>query len=123
MQFRFVIPQGYDQLVGASLIAVGAVIGTMASTVNPFATGVASDTAGISLGEGVGLPLLMYVVLTAVAVAYVLRYAARVKADPSKSLVGTGDAHTAVQVRVDMPMSSLGESAQRHYHSLEQGAR
>jgi uncharacterized ion transporter superfamily protein YfcC len=106
-----VIALGYDQLVGASLIAVGAGIGTMASTVNPFATGVASDAAGIPLGEGIGLRLLMYVVLTAVAVAYVLRYAAKVKADPSKSLVGTGDARTAVQVPVtatDRPTAMSG---------------
>ncbi len=93
-----VIGLGYDRMVGASLIMVGAGIGTLASTVNPFATGVASDAAGVPLGEGIGLRLLMYVVLTALAVAYVLRYAARVKADPSRSLVGISDADAAMLV-------------------------
>jgi uncharacterized ion transporter superfamily protein YfcC len=83
-----VIGLGYDRMVGVSMIALGAGIGTLASTVNPFATGVASDAAGVPLGEGIGLRLLMFVVLTAVSVAYVLRYASRVKADPSRSLVG-----------------------------------
>ena len=92
-----VIGLGYDRMVGASLIMVGAGIGTLASTVNPFATGVASDAAGVPLGEGIGLRLLMYVVLTALAVGYVLRYAARVKADPSRSLVGISDADAAMQ--------------------------
>jgi uncharacterized ion transporter superfamily protein YfcC len=93
-----VIALGYDRMVGASLIMVGAGIGTLASTVNPFATGVASDAAGVPLGEGIGLRLLMYVVLTGLAVAYVLRYAARVKADPSRSLVGISDADAAMQL-------------------------
>jgi uncharacterized ion transporter superfamily protein YfcC len=79
---------GYDRMVAAAVILLGAGIGTMASTINPFATGVASDAAGISIGEGIGLRLLMYVVLTTIAIAYVLRYAHRVKADPTLSLVG-----------------------------------
>jgi uncharacterized ion transporter superfamily protein YfcC len=93
-----VIGLGYDRMVGVSMIAVGAGIGTLASTVNPFATGVASDAAGVPLGEGIGLRLLMYVVLTAVAVAYVLRYAVRVKADPTKSLLAGAEGDTVMQV-------------------------
>lgn len=34
---------GFDRMVGAVTIMVGAGVGTLASTVNPFATGVASD--------------------------------------------------------------------------------
>ena len=66
---------------------VGAGVGTLASTVNPFATGVASDAAGVALGDGIGLRLIMYVVMTVIAVSYVLRYARRVKSDPARSLV------------------------------------
>lgn len=79
---------GYDRMVAAATILIGAGIGVLASTVNPFATGVASEAAGISIGNGLGFRLLMYVVLVPIAVAFVLRYASRVKADPSKSLVG-----------------------------------
>jgi uncharacterized ion transporter superfamily protein YfcC len=92
-----VIGLGYDRMVGVSMIALGAGIGTLASTVNPFATGVASDAAGVPLGEGIGLRLIMYVVLTALAIAYVLRYASRVKAEPSRSLVGFGAEDTDLQ--------------------------
>lgn len=77
---------GYDRIVGAATIMVGAGVGTLASTVNPFATGVASDAAGIQLGDGIVLRLLMYLVLTAVAIAFVLRYANKVKAHPEKAL-------------------------------------
>ena len=79
---------GYDRMVAAATILVGAGIGVLASTVNPFATGVASDAAGISIGEGIGFRFLMYVVLVPLGVLFVLRYAKRVKADPSKSLTG-----------------------------------
>jgi uncharacterized ion transporter superfamily protein YfcC len=79
---------GYDRMVGAAIIIVGSGIGVMASTVNPFATGVASDAAGISVGDGIVLRLIMWVVLTAIGIAYVTRYAKRVKADPKRSISG-----------------------------------
>ncbi|WP_372404414.1 YfcC family protein [Streptomyces luteireticuli] len=78
---------GYDRMVGATVIMVGAGVGTLASTVNPFATGVASDSAGIGTGDGIVLRLLMWAVLTAVAAVYLVRYAGRVLQDPSRSLV------------------------------------
>jgi uncharacterized ion transporter superfamily protein YfcC len=81
-----IIALGYDRMVGVGIIMVGAGVGTLASTVNPFATGVASDAAGVALGDGIGLRLIMYVVFAALAVAYVLWYARRVKADPAKSM-------------------------------------
>nr|MCW2728589.1 C4-dicarboxylate transporter [Aeromicrobium sp.] len=85
---------GYDRMVAAATILIGAGIGVLASTVNPFATGVASEAAGTSIGNGIGFRLLMYVVLVPVGILFVLRYARRVKADPSRSLAGTheGDA-------------------------------
>ena len=46
---------GYDRMVAASIIFLGAGTGVLCSTVNPFATGVASDAAGISLGDGIGV--------------------------------------------------------------------
>jgi uncharacterized ion transporter superfamily protein YfcC len=79
---------GYDRLVTASMIILGALIGVMAATVNPFSIGVAANEAGVSLGEGIGLRLLLWVVLTVMAVGWVLRYAARVRREPSASLVG-----------------------------------
>ena len=79
---------GYDRMVAAATILIGAGIGVLASTVNPFATGVASAAADISIGDGIGFRLLMYVTLVPVGVWWVLRYARKIKADPSKSLVG-----------------------------------
>lgn len=78
---------GYDRMLGAVVILVGAGTGTMASTVNPFATGVASDGAGIELGNGILLRLVMYLVLTTASILFVLRYANKIKGKPDKMMV------------------------------------
>ena len=83
------IAAGYDSITAVSVIMLGAGIGTLCSTVNPFATGIASGFAGISLGDGLFLRLFMLVVLEAVAITYVMRYAMRVHADPQASLVAS----------------------------------
>ncbi|MFD3981651.1 YfcC family protein [Streptomyces griseus] len=79
---------GYDRMVATGTIILGAGVGVLCSTVNPFATGVASSAAGISLGDGIVLRAIMWVVLTAVTIGYVIRYAGRVREDPDRSLSG-----------------------------------
>jgi uncharacterized ion transporter superfamily protein YfcC len=82
---------GYDRLVTAAMIIAGAMIGVMASTVNPFSIGVAAGEAGVGIGEGIVLRVILWVLLTGMAVAWVLRYAAKVRSDPGASLVGFDD--------------------------------
>ena len=81
---------GYDAVVGISVILLGAGAGVIASTVNPFATGIAAGFAGVSLGEGILLRLLQWVVFLSAAIWYVMSYAAKVKKNPSRSVVGVG---------------------------------
>ena len=47
------IAAGYDALTGAAIVLLGCGIGVLGSTVNPFATGIASGIAGISISEGI----------------------------------------------------------------------
>jgi uncharacterized ion transporter superfamily protein YfcC len=86
---------GYDRMVAAAIIFLGAGTGVIASTVNPFATGVASDAAGVSIGDGIALRILLWVVLVPLAIGYVLWYARRVREDPNKSVVGVSEADAA----------------------------
>jgi uncharacterized ion transporter superfamily protein YfcC len=81
------IAAGYDALTGASVILLGAGIGVMGSTINPFATGIASDFADVSLSEGLALRFVLLVVGLVIGIAFVLRYAELVRKDPSRSLV------------------------------------
>jgi len=78
---------GYDTLTAAAVILLGAGMGVIGSTVNPFATGIASGFAGISIGEGIGIRLLILILLETLAIFFVLRYARMVKHDPEKSIV------------------------------------
>jgi uncharacterized ion transporter superfamily protein YfcC len=95
----------YDRMVAAAIIFLGAGTGVIASTVNPFATGVASDAAGITIGDGIGLRIAMWFVLLALAIGYVLWYARRVSAQPEKSVVGVSaaDAADAERLISDVP--------------------
>lgn len=78
---------GFDTLVAVSVVLLGSGVGVLASTVNPFATGVASQALGISPGEGIIWRLIFFVVMYAIATLFVYRYAVKVQNDPSKSLV------------------------------------
>jgi uncharacterized ion transporter superfamily protein YfcC len=81
------IAAGYDALTGASVVLLGCGIGVLGSTVNPFATGIASGIAGIPLSDGIVGRLVILLAGLTIGVVFVLRYADRVKRDPSKSVV------------------------------------
>ena len=81
------IAAGYDALTGAAIVLLGCGIGVLGSTVNPFATGIASGIAGISISDGIIGRLVILIVGLAIGILFVLRYADRVKKDPSKSVV------------------------------------
>ena len=85
----------YDRIVAASIIFLGAGAGVIGSTVNPFSTGVASDAAGVSIGQGMGLRIALWVVVVSLGIGYVIWYARRVNRDPAKSIVGVSDSDAA----------------------------
>ncbi len=81
------IAAGYDAVVAVAVILLGAGVGVLGSTINAFSTVIASDAAGVTFADGLVLRLIILAVCWLVTVVFVMRYAARVKADPSKSLV------------------------------------
>ena len=97
---------GYDAVVGISVILLGAGAGVIASTVNPFATGIASGFAGVSLGEGILLRVLMWLAFEGAAIWFVMAYAARVKRDPTASVVGVGAGKLHVSAQEQLPLTT-----------------
>lgn len=81
------IAAGYDSIVGVAIIMVGAGIGCLGSTINPFATVIASNAAEINFMEGFALRAVILILGWLLCVFYVMRYAERVKQDPSRSIV------------------------------------
>lgn len=78
---------GYDAVTGVAIIMIGAGIGVLGSTINPFATIIASNAADIPFTEGIALRFVILLGGLAICIVYVMRYASKVKNDPSRSVV------------------------------------
>ncbi|MEJ2114126.1 MAG: YfcC family protein, partial [Flavobacteriaceae bacterium] len=77
----------YDAMVPLACIFLGSSVGSMCSTTNPFSVIIGSDAAGINWTTGLYFRLAMYALCTAICIIYILRYAKRVKADPTRSVI------------------------------------
>jgi len=77
----------FDPLVAAATVLLGAGIGTLGSTINPFATVIAANAAGIPFTHGIGLRVAILIVGWLICVIWVMRYARKVRRDPSLSVV------------------------------------
>ncbi len=78
---------GYDALTGLSAVTLGAACGFNAGFLNPFSTGVAQSIAELPMYSGIELRIVVFVIMFAVTVWYIMRYAKKVKADPKASIV------------------------------------
>lgn len=78
---------GFDAIVGLAVVALGAGIGYSGAFMNPFTVGVAQGIAGVDYMSGAGFRIICHLVMLAVGSALVMRYALKVKKDPTASLV------------------------------------
>lgn len=86
------VAAGFDTMVGVGTVLLGAGCGVLGSTVNPFAIGVGVDSlkqVGIEANQGLilGLGALLWIVTTAMAIVYMMRYAKKVKADKGSTIL------------------------------------
>lgn len=95
---------GYDAMVGLAVVALGAGMGFSGATLNPFTVGVAQGIAEVPYMSGVGFRIICHAAMIIVGSGLTMRYALKVKADPTKSyvygddfsvLAGSGDAGNA----------------------------
>ncbi len=77
----------YDAVTGVAIIMLGAGVGTLGSTINPFATVIAANAAGVPFTDGIILRFIILIVCWLACVIYVMRYAEKVRANPELSLV------------------------------------
>ena len=78
---------GYDSFVCVLVLVLGSQTGCLAAISSPFSTSIASRFIGTSMGDGIGLRVIMLIVILFINIVIVLRYASKIKKDPSKSLV------------------------------------
>ena len=86
---------GYDDVTGASIALVGAGAGFSGAFLNPFTVVIGQRIAEVPKLSGMGYRMIVWVVVTAIAIAYVLRYAARVRTEPATEGAAAPDAHLA----------------------------
>ena len=91
------IAMGYDAIVGLAIVALGAGMGYSGSTINPFTVSVAQTIAEVPPMSGVGFRALCHLCMIAAASLMTMRYAAKIAADPTKSLV-YGDDFSALSM-------------------------
>ena len=77
----------YDAIVALACIYIGSSIGTMISITNPFSTIIASNSAGINWTTGIERRIILLLVGLIISILYIIRYAQKVKNDPSKSII------------------------------------
>ena len=81
------ISLGYDSLVGTAIPFLGAAAGFAGATLNPFTVGIAQGIAELPLYSGLEYRIVIWVISTASIITFVMLYAARIRADPTRSLV------------------------------------
>lgn len=81
------ISLGYDLIVGISIAVIGIVIGWTSGPTNPWTVGIGQNMAGLPMFSGLSYRLLIFFVLLIVTNAYILKYAKKVKENPSSSIV------------------------------------
>ncbi len=77
---------GYDSIVGVAIPFVGAGVGFAGAYMNPFTIGIAQGIAQLPPFSGFGYRFAVWALITAVAIAYVTRYALKVQKNPKASL-------------------------------------
>jgi len=78
---------GYDSIVGLAIPFLGAAAGFAGSTLNPFTVGIAQSIAELPLYSGLGFRIVIWFISTASVIVFVMRYAARIRHDPTRSVV------------------------------------
>jgi uncharacterized ion transporter superfamily protein YfcC len=78
---------GYDMLIPVAVILGGTSVGYISSITNPFSTIIASNAAGVNWTDGFYGRLVLFFLTTGILTTYIIRYAQKIKRNPSLSLV------------------------------------
>ena len=94
------IAMGYDAIVGLAIVALGAGLGYSGAVMNPFTVGMAQSIAGVQNLSGAGFRIFSHILMIIVASGFTIRYALKVQADPTASIV-YGDDFSHISMRQD----------------------
>ncbi len=81
------IALGYDAIVGGAMVYIGVATGFASATLNPFTIGVAMGISGVEYPYGLAYRIIILLTFELVAIIYTMRYAKKVRLDPTKSIL------------------------------------
>jgi len=81
------IALGFDSITGTAIVLAGAGAGFAGAFMNPFTIGVAQGIAELPLFSGMGFRIVAYLLMVALTVIFIYRYAGKIKKDPARSLM------------------------------------
>ena len=96
------ISMGYDSIVGVCMVYIAAHVGFAGAVLNPFTIGIAQGMSGLPLFSGIEYRLFCWLIINVVTIAIVLRYAKKVKKDPTKSIMYKEDSYWREKTSTEM---------------------
>lgn len=94
---------GYDALLGAVVVMGSVGVGFAGAFVNPYTTAIAQGIAELPLFSGMWFRVMCFFIFTGVYTIFCMRYAYKVKKDPTKSYVfGDDFSHLATVSREEL---------------------
>ncbi|SCU23747.1 short-chain fatty acids transporter [Staphylococcus xylosus] len=86
-----IIALGYDSITATAIALCGTVVGFTVGVLNPINTGLAQKLSGIPVFSGIGLRIILFIVVLAVTIVFIMRYAKKVQKQPTLSSVYEDD--------------------------------
>ncbi|MEB5781986.1 YfcC family protein [Staphylococcus pseudoxylosus] len=86
-----IIALGYDSITATAIALCGTVVGFTVGVLNPINTGLAQKLSGIPVFSGIGLRIVLFIVVLAVTIIFIMRYARKVQKQPTLSSVYEDD--------------------------------
>ncbi len=96
------ISMGYDSILGVSLCFVAAGLGFAGALLNPFTIGIAQGLSGLPLFSGIEYRFFCWIVINIIGIAWILRYAAKLRKSPTSSIVYEEDEYWRRRKTIDL---------------------
>lgn len=106
------IKMGYDSIVGLNMCYVAAALGFAGAMLNPFTIGIAQGLSDLPLFSGLEYRFFTWVVINIVGISWVLRYAAKIRKNPTASIMYEDDAYWRNKAGND-DIESINEKASK----------
>ncbi|MDW8797305.1 YfcC family protein [Staphylococcus pseudoxylosus] len=86
-----IIALGYDSITATAIALCGTVVGFTVGVLNPINTGLAQKLSGIPVFSGIGLRIVLFIVVLAITIIFIMRYARKIQKQPTLSSVYEDD--------------------------------